>query len=156
MLHYTEFCLSPYEVPGEQSICIYISGCIHKCPNCHYPELQLPDNGELLYKYFSDILALYLKQASCICFLGEGMELPQEKNEFALYTEYAHNKGLKSCLYSGRDTVIEQWMHMFDYIKLGSYHEEFGTLDSVITNQRMYRKNNNNGYDDVTYLFWDR
>lgn len=153
MLRYTEFCLSPYEVPKEQSICIYISGCTNKCRNCHYPELQSSDNGELLYPHFADIVELYFNQASCICFLGEGKELPQEKKEFNSYAKYAHTKGLKTCLYSGRDTVIETWMHIFDYIKLGSYHEEFGALDSLTTNQRMYRKNSNNYYEDITYLF---
>lgn len=156
MLHYTEFCISPYEVPGEQSICIYISGCTRKCKNCHYPELQLSDNGELLYKHFVDIVALYLKQASCICFLGEGKGLPQEKKELVLYAEYAHTKGLKACLYCGRDTVIETWMYVFDYIKLGSYREELGAIDSIMTNQHMYRKNSNNDYDDITYLFWGK
>ena len=93
MLHYTEFCISPYEVPKEQSICIYISGCINKCKNCHYPELQLSDIGELLYLHFADIVELYFNQASCICFLGEGKGLPQEKHEFVSYAEYAHKKG---------------------------------------------------------------
>ena len=156
MLHYTEFCISPYEVPKEQSICIYISGCINKCKNCHYPELQLSDSGELLYPHLADIVELYFNQASCICFLGERKGLPQEKHEFVSYSKYAHTKGLKTCLYSGRDTVIETWMHIFDYIKLGSYHEEFGALDSLTTNQRIYRKNSSNSYDDITYLFWHK
>lgn len=153
MLHYTEFCLSPYEVPGEQSLCIYISGCINKCPNCHYPELQMPDNGEVLSIYYADIVELYLEQASCVCFLGEGTGLAEEKEELVAYAEYAHAKKLKTCLYSGRDTFIETWMLIFDYIKLGSYREELGTLDSPTTNQCMYRKNSHNRYDDITHCF---
>ena len=77
MLYYTEVCLSPYEVPGEQSICIYISGCLNRCKNCHYPELQYPDYGDVLSKRMSDIVALYHSQASCVCFLGEGRALPE-------------------------------------------------------------------------------
>ena len=88
--------------------------------------------------------------------MGEGKGLPQEKHEFVSYAEYAHEKGLKTCLYSGHDTVIEKWMHIFDYIKLGSYREELGTLDSVTTNQRMYRKNSHNNYEDITHLFWSK
>ena len=120
--------------------------------------MQLSDSGELLYPHLADIVELYFNQASCICFLGEGKGLPQEKHEFVSYAEYAHKKGLKTCLYfySGRDTVIEKWMHIFDYIKLGSYREELGTLDSVTTNQRMYRKNSHNNYEDITHLFWSK
>ena len=59
MLYYTEICLSPYEVPGEQSICIYISGCCNRCKSCHYPELRLPEYGDVLSKRISDIIDLY-------------------------------------------------------------------------------------------------
>ena len=53
-----------------------------------------------------------------------------------------------------RDTSIENWMYVFDYIKLGSYHEELGSLDSKTTNQRLYRKNDENKYEDITNRFW--
>lgn len=153
MLYYTEFGLSPYEVVGEQSICIYVSGCRNNCRNCHYPALQLPDHGELLHAHFADIIALYGDQASCVCFLGEGRGLSEERNELVSYAEYAHSKGLKVCLYCGRDTVIEAWMSQFDYVKLGSYREERGSLDMPTTNQRMYRKNSDGCYEDITALF---
>ena len=153
MLHYTEFCLSPYEVPGEQSICIYISGCPNRCKNCHYPELQMNDYGELLCTNFSDILELYSCQATCVCFLGEGKGSQKEKNELITYAEYVHDIGLKACLYSGRDVSIEAWMHVFDYVKSGSYHEELGALDSPTTNQRFYRKNTNGNYENITDIF---
>ena len=45
----------------------------------------------------------------------------------------------------------------FDYIKLGPYSEEFGPLNSVTTNQRMYKVVKQNGnYElvDITNKFW--
>ena len=154
MLYYTEICLSPYEVPGEQSICIYISGCCNRCKKCHYPELQLPDYGEVLCIHLNEIVDLYLNQASCVCFLGEGRGEPEEINELVRFSKCSQQKGLRTCLYSGRDTFIEEWMNCFDYIKIGSYQEPLGSLDSYTTNQRMYRKNAHGKYEDITYLFW--
>ena len=154
MLRYAEFCLSPFEVPREQSICIYISGCINRCKNCHYPDLQRTDYGESLCENFSDIIDIYSGQATCVCFLGEGGGLPEEKQEFVACTNYARIKNIKTALYSGRDTDIEPWMYIFDYIKLGSYREELGSLDSKTTNQRLFRKNHDGEYVDITELFW--
>ena len=154
MLYYTEVCLSPYEVPGEQSICIYISGCLNRCKNCHYPELQYPDYGDVLSKRMSDIVALYHSQASCVCFLGEGRACNEEREELVWLAQFAQHNSLKTCLYSGRDTSIEAWMNGFDYIRIGSYREELGALDSKTTNQRMYRKNDHGEFEDITFLFW--
>ena len=101
-LKYTEIALSPYEVPGEISICIYISGCSNKCEGCHYPELQNPDSGELLSTWYVNIVELYSHQATCVCFLGEGKGTSAEQAELNHYSDLAHERGLKSCLYSGR------------------------------------------------------
>ena len=153
MLYYTETGLSHVEVPGESALCIYISGCLFRCQNCHYPELQLPGYGTPLKEHYQDLIALYQHQATCVCFLGEGANTKAEQEEFKEYISYAKRCGLKTCLYSGRDTTIEQWMQSFDYIKLGSFQKALGPLDSVSTNQRMYRKTNQ-GYVDITSMFW--
>ena len=142
MLYYTEFGLSEREVPGESSICIYISGCCHNCLHCHYPLLKEKDYGEKLSNYYKDIIDLYLRQATCVCFLGEGANTEIEHDELRLAVEYAKLKGLKTCLYSGRDIEIEEWMHVFDYIKLGSYIERLGGLESENTNQVFWQKIN--------------
>lgn len=154
MLKYTEVGLSHREVPNETSLCIYLSGCMHKCVNCHYPELQRVDYGDLLSLYFNDIVDLYLRQCTCVCFLGEGRCGVFEKEEFSRYVTYANSKGLKTCLYCGRDTNIEPWMRTFDYIKTGSYQTELGPLDSPTTNQRMYKKETD-AFIDITHLFWE-
>ena len=152
MLKYLEFGLSHLEVPGERSISIYISGCDNHCPNCHYPELQSPDEGLPLKKHISDIIELYRSQASCVCFLGEGANTEEDREELVNHAVAAGRAGLKTCLYSGRDTLIEPWMQVFDYIKLGSYKEQFGPLSSPKTNQRMFMKCESE-YIDITHWF---
>lgn len=152
MLYYTEVCLSPYEVPEHKSICIYISGCLNKCAECHYPLLQRMDYGDILYDKFINIIDLYRTYATCVCFLGEGKNTIEEHNEFNKMIAYAHQKGLKTCLYCGRDTIIESWMKNFDYIKLGSYQVSLGGLSNISTNQKMLQKINND-YIDITYKF---
>ena len=66
---------------------------------------------------------------------------------------YAKEKGLKTCLYSGRDVDIEPWMYAFDYVKVGSYQPALGSLDSSSTNQRMFR-NESGVFRDITSVFW--
>ena len=154
MLYYTEIGISHYEVPDENSVCIYISGCQNNCPDCHYQLLRRNNYGDILKVNYIDILDLYKKQATCVCFLGEGLCGDYEKQEFKKFCDIAHNRNLKTCLYCGRDTVIEEWMYCFDYIKLGSYKKELGAIDNPATNQRMFKKQNNI-YIDITHRFWD-
>ncbi|MBE5952317.1 MAG: hypothetical protein E7260_12180 [Lachnospiraceae bacterium] len=155
MLHYVEFGISHTEVPTETALCIYISGCQNRCINCHYPELQNVDAGEVLSDYFEQILDLYHEYTTCVCFMGEGDGSANSRLELLQYTEELHNRGYKACLYSGRDTVIEDWMKQFDYVKLGSYKEQFGPLTSRTTNQKILERLSDGSYADITKLFWE-
>ena len=103
--------------------------------------------------YFFDIIDLYLRQATCVCFLGEGRGGTAEKAELIEYADYVKSKGLKTCIYSGRDVDIEPWMNAFDFVKVGSYQPALGSLDCRTTNQRMYRKESGI-FTDITHLFW--
>lgn len=154
MLKYIEFCVSHMEVPGESALCIYISGCPNRCVNCHYPELQSPDEGESLAQYFDDIVALYRSQISCVCFMGEGECSDRSQKELIGYVRKIHSEKLLSCLYSGRNCKIESWMKEFDYIKIGSYKEELGPLSERTTNQKLYMKTGF-GYQNITSRFWE-
>ena len=40
-----------------------------------------------------------------------------------------------------------------DYLKVGEYRDECGSLDKETTNQKMYRIDNKAQMIDVTYLF---
>ena len=153
MLRYTEFGMSHREVPGESNLCIYISGCQNNCKNCHYPELKSPYEGEILSVYFEAIIGLYEPLSTCVCFMGEGDLTEQSRNELVTYARYIKSKGLKSCLYSGRDVYIEDWMYIFDYVKTGRYIEEAGSLYEKTTNQRLYHLVDKK-IIDITDRFW--
>ena len=152
MLYYTEVCFSPYEVPEHKSICIYISGCVNRCVECHYPLLQHIDYGDVLSENYANIVALYRSHATCVCFLGEGKNTEDEHKEFDNMVAYDQGQGLKTCLYCGRDTIIESWMEIFAYVKIGSFQKSRGALNSPTTNQRMLEKTDY-GYSDITYKF---
>lgn len=55
--------------------------------------------------------------------MGEGDCSADSRMELLRYIREVHNRGYKACLYSGRDTVIEDWMQTLDYVKLGSYKD---------------------------------
>lgn len=154
MLYYTEVGISNFEVPNENALCIYISGCQNNCTECHYSELQQLNYGDTLAENYTKIIDLYIKYVTCICFMGEGQNRHIERKELIFYSSYAHMKGLKTCLYSGRETAIEKWMEIFDYIKIGSYKNKLGSLNNPLTNQRMYKKLGQL-YIDITKEFWN-
>lgn len=154
MLHYLEFGISHMEVPGETTLCIYISGCSNRCPKCHYVQLQDADVGEVLSEYFDLILNMYHMYTTCVCFMGEGDCSAESIGELRQYVLRSHARGYKCCLYSGRDTEIEEWMKVFDYLKIGSYNDAYGPLTSKSTNQKMYMRRSDNTFIDITYRFW--
>ena len=157
MLHYLEFGLSYVEVPGETALCIYISGCMNRCANCHYPEMQQADLGELLSEYFEQILDLYHETyTTCVCFMGEGDGSKESREELLQYVQRSNDKGYKCCLYSGRDTTMEEWMQVFHYVKLGSYREEYGPLTNAATNQKLFMRKAEGKFENITDRFWSK
>lgn len=86
-------------------------------------------------------------------FLGEGENTSNTRKELKKYANKAKKLGLKTCLYSGRDIEIEKWMNIFDFVKVGSYKKEFGSLFSETTNQKFYKKTTK-GFIDITNIFW--
>ena len=85
-----------------------------------------------------------------------GDSSPYEIKDLAMFVRVACPK-LKIAWYSGRETIpngIMLNLHDFDFIKLGPYKEEFGPLNSRITNQKMYRVHNGELLEDITNKFW--
>ncbi len=154
MLKYIEAGLSYKEIPNEICLIIYVSGCMQRCKECHTPWLRKHNYGDKLLENYKQLIDLYSNYISCVCFLGEGLNTEVEHNEYKEIVKYIHQKGLKAGLYSGRDTTIEVWMKIFDYIKLGSYQKDKGTLYNKNTNQRLYKKESKK-YIDITNLFWN-
>jgi anaerobic ribonucleoside-triphosphate reductase activating protein len=85
---------------------------------------------------------------TCDCFMG-GDQNPQELNELI---DCVHLKGLKVCLYTGRDDVPGE-IHNLNYLKIGHYVEECGGLDKPTTNQKFYVVYDDKDYFDITSLF---
>ena len=153
MLYYIEVGLSHLEVPNETALCIYISGCLNHCIDCHYPQLQMIDYGDILKHHFPKLIDLYSNMATCIAFLGEGRGTDDDRKELLYYCGLIHARDMKTCLYSGRDAHIESWMQKFDYIKLGRYDPKYGPLSVSTTNQRMFKRMQGK-YADITHCFW--
>ena len=69
--------------------------------------------------------------------MGEGQNPAQLREALQL----VRSKGLKTCLYSGCGSVepFRNLLPLLDYLKLGEYRPDRGSLDSPDTNQRFYR-----------------
>lgn len=89
---------------------------------------------------------------TCVCFMG-GDSDPGEISRLAKYIK--DNYPFKVAWYSGSDE-ISRYTHLcnFDFIKLGPYNSKRGPLTSKMTNQRLY-KIENQRLNDITYLFWE-
>lgn len=155
MLKYHSTYIGFREVPDEISLCINISGCKNNCKGCHSPYLR-EDAGTLLNFASIDSLIRDNEGITCISFMGGDHEWGRVL-ELATHIKTYHNN-LKTAWYSGRDSfpyLFSEFKVMFDYIKIGSYKEEFGPLDSPKTNQKMYQVNHvpGNPITDITFKF---
>ena len=142
------------EVPDEVSLAINISGCTHKCPGCHSQYLW-DDDGDSAIVEMGKMIDRYLPYLSCICFMGGD----QDQNELIVMCKIAHAEHLKTCLYTGYNSMsdlIKPLLEELDYVKIGSFIQEKGPLTSPSTNQRMYKKNVNGGWTDITDRFWTK
>lgn len=124
------------EIPDEITLCIAVSGCKVHCKNCNQKNLW-KDEGKDLNLQELDNLIKNNEGITCICFMGEGEELPM----LLSYIKLSSN--LKTALYAGKDfnTVIKLYGDFFsflDYLKVGSYISNLGGLNSKTTNQRLY------------------
>lgn len=62
-------------------------------------------------------------------------------------------KGLKVALYSGHAEMNSEIAEIVDYYKTGPYIQELGPLNYPTTNQRFFKKMENNKWIDITYKF---
>lgn len=143
-LKYLGYGIVLQEVPDEISLAINISGCPHKCEGCHSKYLWEYE-GEYLSEYFINIIETYKLFISCICFMGG----EQNQEELLEYLKHAKSIGLKTCLYSGCDSIndIEMLLPYLDWVKTGRYDELLKTNDNIqygvklaTSNQHMYKK----------------
>ena len=151
MIKYVDTLVCFSEVPDEITLAINISGCPIRCPNCHSKYLW-EDIGESLDRDSLYSLIENHKGITCAAFMG-GDTNPNDINNLAEFIRDKYPK-LKIAWYSGRQELSKDInLEYFDYIKLGPYMEEFGPLNSMTTNQRMYNVHNGE-LEDITNKFW--
>lgn len=138
MLKYEETEIVFREIPDEITLAINITGCPNKCPNCHSKHLW-EDIGKPLTRYSLRELLKANRGVSCVCFMGGDQDptsinyLAEDLRRSAMY------QFLKIGWYSGKKEIPDEInIGNFDYIKVGPYIEEFGSLDKPTTNQKLY------------------
>ena len=158
MVKYCSTAITFAEVPDEVSLSIQITNCQNRCKGCHSPFLR-DDFGVDLEKDLPNLLERYKEQITCVCFMGEGNDVPGLQRCIDLVKKY----NLKTCVYSGEDTGEYTWYLNLDYLKVGPYIPERGGLNNKYTNQKMYRitdtfdKNKMyTNFEDITYKFWPK
>lgn len=94
---------------------------------------------ELTYEEIDRILAKS-NGISCVCFMGGINDYPTLAN----LMRHIKYKGLKVALYSGHPEMCPEIADIADYYKIGPYIPEFGPLNHKTTNQKFFKKENNN------------
>jgi anaerobic ribonucleoside-triphosphate reductase activating protein len=151
MLKYTEYEIGFREIPNKVTLLINISNCPNHCVGCHSPELRTNIGTELTNDEFLRILKEN-DGVNCICFMGEGRDLPRLIEIIKLSKET--QPFLETALYTGSDEFDETVFEgKLNYLKIGHYDDKYGPLDKPTTNQRLYRLVDGRR-DDITELFW--
>lgn len=152
MLKYLNTQVTFAEVPDEITLCINITGCKNGCKNCHSSYLA-QDIGKPLNKSSLSELIEGNKGVSCVSFMGGDNGAI---HLVALASWVKTHTNLKVAWYSGRQElagIVARQLQWFDFIKLGPYKEEFGSLNSRTTNQRFYKVSGRE-LVDITSKFW--
>ena len=153
MLKYVNTGIVFQEIPDEVTLAINISNCPCRCPGCHshylWEDIGIPLNADavdaFVNKFGSDI--------TCIAFMGGDAD-PKGIELLAQYIHEEHQP-FKVAWYSGRIRIPAGIAKAdFDYIKLGPYIHHLGPLKSPTTNQRLYRRQADGTFEDITFRFW--
>lgn len=144
------------EVPDEISLCINLSGCPIRCPDCHSKYLWEDVGEELSEQVLSNLLQRNVG-ISCICLMG-GSE--QDLSEFLRMVRNVSDSTLKVAWYTGGDKLPSPEVSVkLDYVKIGPYRDTLGPLTSRVTNQRFYKIQHIPDsqaifFEDITSRFW--
>lgn len=150
MIKYVDYDIVFSEVPDEVTLAITLSNCPNNCTACHSPQLK-EDVGQILTEdALSTLLKKYGKAITCVCFMG-GDAVVEKIQQFARFIH--ETSSYKTAWYSGRELLPKE-SNFFDYIKLGAYIEKCGGLTCQSTNQKMYKMDNTQVTEDITYRFW--
>lgn len=150
MLSFNQYEVDLRSIPGEVCLTLYICDCPFHCANCSSPWLR--EHGKYLVttKVIDNIIKKF-PYVSCILFMGGDARL----SDIVYLSKYISNRNLKSAMYSGNDIFDTDVSQYLDYYKVGSWQQEKGPLNCEYTNQKLYKKINNQ-WIDITHLFWTR
>jgi len=153
MLKYANTQVVFQEFPGETTFAINLTNCPHHCDGCHSPHLWKDEGTHLTVEELSRLIAPIEKNITCIGFMGGDGDF-NELNDLVGVARCMYPT-LKIGWYSGNDAWSDEMMHLFDYVKFGSYKKELGGLDSPTTNQMMFKHIYNGiGPQDSTFDMW--
>ena len=128
------------EVPDEITLAVNISCCPNRCPGCHSPWLW-EDAGEVMTEeMLEELIDRYSTAVTCFCFMGGDAE-PEEIERLAKWIRSRYPT-IRTAWYSGREELPEGFdVKCLDFLKLGPYIERLGGLKSPVTNQILYKVN---------------
>lgn len=151
MLKYVDTKVVFQEIPDEVTLAINISNCPCNCKNCHSSYLSQDIGDDLTITALRTLIEKN-KGVSCVAFMGGDYD-PSRINTLASFIKNFYSP-INVAWYSGRQELSEDIdIGNFDYIKLGPYIEDLGSLISKNTNQRLY-KIVNREMIDITSVFW--
>jgi anaerobic ribonucleoside-triphosphate reductase activating protein len=153
MLKFHNFDIVFSEIPDEVTLAINITNCPNRCKGCHSPWLQEDKGNELNEESIALLLRQYGSTITCVCFMGGDGE-PLEVERLAKYIHTNHHE-MKAAWYSGKPSLPPTFdISPFQYIKVGPYIAQYGSLKSRTTNQHLYKISSDGSKEDITYRFW--
>lgn len=129
-----DFGISFKEHPQYISLLFQITNCPYRCPECHSPELQEDIGKEINEGILYTILSSRHEYIGNVIFFGG----EQEKALFLKLLSVCKKFGLKTTLWTGADKLDPEIRSQLDYLKLGKYDKDRGTLGEPNTNQRYF------------------
>lgn len=133
-IYYDKYDIVFQEIPDEVTLAFTIKGCQNNCKGCHSPHLREDFGKELTFDILTKLLLEYKDTITNVLFLGEG----NDKKSLRQLMEWCR-AFTKVSLYSGRDYIDPYYLEWLDYYKVGSYQHELGGLNSLTTNQKLFK-----------------
>ena len=138
------------EIPDEITLELGISNCPFRCEGCHSPFLQKDIGIELTLEILKELIEDN-NGISCILFSGGS---PNEVEKVCYYVRTFY-PNIKTAWYTGIETIPTNLnLDYFDYIKVGAYKKDLGGLRNPNTNQKLYKKDKDGNWENITYKFW--
>ena len=142
MLKYVNTGIVFQEIPDEVTLA-----------GCHSSYLAGDIGTPLTTGAIDDFIQRFGTDITCLCFMGGDAD-PAYVDRLAEYM-HSHHPRYKVGWYSGRlrlSPLVDKTN--FDYIKIGPYIAHLGPLKAKTTNQRLYRREHDNQFTDITSRFW--